>query len=61
MTDLYDRSAEDLDYRKTVSQAVGFGFELPTGLTLRRSNEEKISQLGVNAQLVAEETAINVG
>ena len=61
VTDLYDRSAEDLDYRKTVSQAVGVGFELPTALTLRRSKEEKISQVGVNAQLVPEETAINVG
>lgn len=56
VTDLYDRSAEDLDYRRTVSQAVGFGFELPKALATKHSKVEKVPQLGADAQLVSVES-----
>lgn len=43
MSDLYDKSSEDLTYRKDVAKAMGFGFELPTTLTPKR----KVSLSGV--------------
>ena len=47
MSDLYDRSREDVQYRKDVAKAMGVGFELPKALTPKRSKEEKISLTGV--------------
>jgi integrase len=36
MSDLYDKSSEDLAYRKDVSKAMGVGFTLPETLTAKR-------------------------
>jgi integrase len=33
MSDLYDKSSEDLTYRRDVARAMGMGFELPKALT----------------------------
>jgi hypothetical protein len=33
MSDLYDKSSEDLTYRRDVAKAMGVGFELPKALT----------------------------
>ena len=36
MSDLYDKSSEDLTYRRDVAKAMGVGFELPKALTPKR-------------------------
>ena len=53
MSDLYDKSAEDLTYRRDVARAMGTGFELPQALT----GKEKTSQSGANVRLAETETA----
>ncbi len=35
MSDLYDKSSEDLTYRRDVARAMGMGFELPKALTAK--------------------------
>jgi integrase len=35
MTDLYDRSSEDVEYRRDVTKAMGLGFDLPKSLTAK--------------------------
>jgi hypothetical protein len=47
MTDTYDRSAEDLQYRKDVAVSMGTGFEIPKMLTAKPS---KKSLAGVNGR-----------
>ena len=37
MSDLYDKSSEDLTYRRDVAKAMGVGFELPKTLTAKPS------------------------
>lgn len=50
MSDRYDRSREDVQYRKDVAKAMGLGFELPKTLTGKPSKEEKTSLSGVNGR-----------
>jgi integrase len=50
MSDLYDRSSEDLKYRKDVAKSMGVGFELPKTLTPKLSKREKTSLSGVNGR-----------
>ena len=47
MTDTYDRSAEDLQYRKDVAVSMGTGFEIPKMLTAKPS---KKTLAGVNGR-----------
>jgi integrase len=47
MTDTYDRSAEDLQYRKDVAVSIGTGFEVPKMLTAKPS---KKTLAGVNGR-----------
>jgi hypothetical protein len=47
MSDRYDRSREDVQYRKDVAKSMGLGFELPKTLTPKRVKEEKTSLSGV--------------
>jgi integrase len=47
MSDRYDRSREDVQYRKDVATAMGLGFDLPKMLTAKRAIGEKISLTGV--------------
>ena len=56
MSDLYDKSSEDLAYRRDVARAIGVGFELPKGLAAKPTKEEKIFQSGVNVRLAETET-----
>jgi integrase len=58
MSDLYDKSKEDLTYRREVARAMGTGFDVPQTVTPKR---EKISQSGANVRLVDAETPVNVG
>ena len=46
MSDLYDRSREDLQYRKDVAKAMGFGFELPKTLSAKRSKASEVRLTG---------------
>jgi integrase len=57
MSDLYDKSSEDLGYRRDVARAMGVGFELPKALTAKPTKGEKTTQSGVNARLEETETA----
>jgi hypothetical protein len=47
MSDLYDRSREDLQYPKDVAKAMEVGFDLRQTLTAKRTKEEKTSLTGV--------------
>jgi integrase len=47
MSDLYDRSREDLQYRKDVATSMGVGFELPKALTAKRLKAKNVSLSGV--------------
>ena len=58
MSELYDKSKEDLTYRQIVALSMGTGFDVPKTLTPKR---EKISQPGVNARFVDEEMPVNIG
>jgi integrase len=45
MSDLYDRSSEDLTYRRDVAKSMGIGFDLPKTLTVKCSKaSEKTSE-----------------
>jgi integrase len=57
MSELYDKSKEDLTYRRMVAESLGTGFDVPKTLTPK---QEKISQPGVNARMVDAETSVNV-
>lgn len=46
MTDVYDRSSDDVAYRRDVARSLGIGFDVPKTLTER----EKISQSGGNGR-----------
>ncbi len=50
MSDLYDRSSEDVQYRKDVAKSMGVGYELPKTLSPKRSKGEKISLPGANGR-----------
>jgi hypothetical protein len=45
MSDLYDRSREDLQYRRDVAKSLGVGFEVPKALVAKHSkaSEEVLS------------------
>jgi len=58
MTQLYDKTKRDLVYRQDAARSMGTGFDVPQSLTPK---QKKSPLLGVNAQLVSEETPINVG
>jgi len=60
ITDTYDKSSEDLAYRKDVCRAMGVGFELPKTLTDKRFKVEKTSESVLNGRFteVAETEAI---
>jgi integrase len=47
MSDRYDRSREDVQYRKDVAKSMGVGFEFPETLTPKRVKEETNSLSGV--------------
>jgi integrase len=47
MSDLYDRSSQDLQYRKDVCRAMGLGFDLPKTLTPK---QKKTSNSGLNGR-----------
>jgi len=52
MSDHYDLSGQDVQYRRDVTRAMGIGFELPKTLTPRRSKaSEKTSDNGLNGRL----------
>ena len=60
MTDHYDRSREDLQFRRDVARSMGVGFEVPKALTPKRPTGEEISLSGVNGrQPEAEEVEVN--
>jgi integrase len=50
MSDLYDRSREDLQYRRDVATAMGVGFELPKTLAPKRPKEAEAVISGVNGR-----------
>ena len=58
MSELYDKSKENLTYRRDVVLSKGTGFDVPKTLTPK---QEKISQVDVNARLVEKETPVNMG
>jgi integrase len=51
MSDVYDRSSEDVQYRKDVSAAMGTGFDVPRTLTAKRPKPEKLGLTGRQAEL----------
>jgi hypothetical protein len=50
MSDRYDRSREDAEYRKDVAQAMGIGFEIPKMQTTKPSKKEKTILIGRNGR-----------
>lgn len=52
MSDVYDRSSEDVPYRKDVSIAMGVGFELPKTLTAKRPKPLELGVIGRQAEAV---------
>jgi integrase len=58
MSELYDKSSEDVVYRKDVARSIGTGFDVPKTLTPK---PEKISQSGANVRIMDQETPVNVG
>ena len=56
MSDVYDRSSEDVQYRKDVALAMGTGFELPKTLTAKRPKPPKV---GANGRQEATLVAVN--
>jgi integrase len=61
MSDLYDRSREDLQYRRDVAAAMGTGFDVPKTLAPKRPNVGKKALSGANgrfAETVATEVAL---
>ena len=56
MSDLYDASRQDVQYRRDVAKAIGVGFDLPKMLTTKRSNvSEKTPDKGLNGRFVETE------
>ena len=47
LSDTYDRSREDVQFRKDVARSMGVGFELPQILTLQRPKAGKSVRVGV--------------
>lgn len=47
MSDRYDRSCEDLDFRRDVARSLAVGFELPQTLTIKRPRAGKENLSGV--------------
>jgi integrase len=60
-TDNYDQIKENAPFRQQEADRCGVGFDVPKTLTAKKSNGEKSSQLGVNAQSEGVETPVNVG
>lgn len=50
MSDLYDRSREDLQYRRDVARSLGVGFELPKALAAKHSKASDEVLSGVNGR-----------
>ena len=50
MSDRYDRSREDAEYRKDVVTAMGLGFELPKTLAAKPSKKKKTPLIGRNGR-----------
>jgi integrase len=46
MSDVYDRSSEDVPYRKDVALAMGVGFELPKTLTAKQPKTAESGVIG---------------
>jgi integrase len=52
MSDRYDHSREDAEYRKDVVTAMGLGFEVPKTLTAKPSKKKKTLLIGRNEGIV---------
>ena len=50
LSDHYDRSREDVQFRRDVAKSIGVGFELPKALTPKRPKEVKVSLTGANGR-----------
>jgi integrase len=61
MSDHYDRSREDLQFRRDVATAMGIGFELPKTLTAKRTKEEKTVLSGVIGRQAETVEAVEAG
>ena len=48
MSALYDRSQEDVQYRRDVAKAMGVGFELPQTLSPKRPKQVRTALTGAN-------------